>query len=168
MKRSAESVYQRFVNFEEQAAEIYFQLAAHFGLGNKELSSLWLDMGMQEKEHAELLQFCLDESLFASPLPEDAEIQKLDDLFISLRIRAADAALSISDAFQIAAGLETSEVNTIHCYLTNTLHTSMYRLRSKTSISMPDHVEYLMREGNKLGVYQDTLMALDPHGKPSG
>jgi rubrerythrin len=55
--RTPQNVYRRCVEFEEKAAAIYLRLAARFSPENKELSSLWLEMGMQEKEHAGLLQF---------------------------------------------------------------------------------------------------------------
>jgi rubrerythrin len=161
MRRSPKSIYQQFVNFEEQAAGIYLQMASRFFPQSQELGSLWLDMGMQEKHHAGLLQFCIAEGQFASPLPEEDEIQKVDSLFASLKIRAADPALSIPDAFQIAAEMETSEVNTIYGHLTSSLHNSMYLLRRKIATSMPDHVEQLLREGQRFSVRASTLEALE-------
>jgi hypothetical protein len=82
-------------------------------------------------------------------------------LFASLRKRAVDLAPSIADAFQIAAEMEASEVNAIHCHLTSPTHNSVYLLRRKIPISMPDHVEYLIREGRKLGVHENTLKTLE-------
>ena len=160
MRRSPKSIYQRFVNFEEQAAEIYLQMASRFYPESQELGSLWLDMGMQEKQHAGLLQFCIAEGLFATPLPEANEIQKMEDLFASLKKRAEDPALSVHNAFQIAADMETSEVNTIYGHLTSSLHNSMYLLRRKIATSMPDHVEQLLREGRKFGAGESTLKTL--------
>jgi hypothetical protein len=56
--RRAKNVYCKFVEFEKRAAGIYLELAQRFSK-NPKLSSFWLDMATHEKQHAELLQFCL-------------------------------------------------------------------------------------------------------------
>jgi rubrerythrin len=136
--KGPKSIYGRFIAFEEQAAEIYLRLASRFCPENPDLSAVWLDMGMQEKQHAGLLQFCLAEGLFAADLPTEAEIRKVQGLFASLKKRALNPALKIKDAFQIALEMETSEINTIYSHLTTPVHGSMYLLRRKISTSMPD------------------------------
>jgi hypothetical protein len=161
MKRSPKSIYQRFVNFEEQAAAIYLRMASRFCPENQEFSYLWLEMGMQEKQHAGLLEFCVAEELFAPELPSDIEIERIESLFAKLRRRAAEPDLSIEDAFQIAAELETSEVNALYFALTTPLHNSTYLLRRKIESSLPDHVERLLREGHKYGIADATLRTLE-------
>jgi hypothetical protein len=160
MKPSPRSIYEQCTNFEEQAAEIYMRMASHFCPGDQELSFLWLELGMQEKEHAGLLQFCIAEELFVRDLPSEADIQNIESLFASLRRRAADPDLTAGEAFEIATELETSEVNAIYCTLTTPVHGSMYLLRRKIMTSMPDHVERLAREGRKHGVPEATLQRL--------
>ena len=68
--RSPKWIYQQFVAFEEQAAAIYLQMASRFSPENTELSSFWLDMGMQEKQHA---------GAGSSPCRTDAERKLLHD-----------------------------------------------------------------------------------------
>ena len=100
--RDVKDIYRRFISLEEHAAAIYMRMASRFSPENPELSALWLDMGIQEKQHAGLLQFCLAEELFASALPSDKEIRDLESLLTDLMKRASDAELSLEDAFHIA------------------------------------------------------------------
>lgn len=158
--KSLEDIYRKFVQFEEQAAAIYFNMASRFYPAHPELGGLWLDMGMQEKQHAGLVQFCLVEGLFAANLPSNAEIRKLEEAFSKLARRAAAPALTIAEAFQIAVEMETSEVNAIYSHLTTPLHNSMYMLRRKITVSMPDHVRRLVDEARKYGVPESMLSGL--------
>src|SRR5688572_31707143 len=112
--RSPTDVYRRFIDFEEQAAAIYLRMASRFSPENPEVSSLWLDMGIQEKQHAGLLQFCLAEELFADKLPSDKEILDAEQLFSRLAKQAAEPDLGVQQSFEIAIQMETSEVNAIY------------------------------------------------------
>ena len=85
------NVYRRFIKFEESAAAIYLQLASRFSKDPK-LSSFWLDMAMQEKQHAGLLQFCLADGLLSVDVPDRSEMQinLVTKLFERLEKRASD------------------------------------------------------------------------------
>jgi rubrerythrin len=157
--RDSKSVYQQFVDFEERAATIYLQLASRFS-NNRELSSFWLDMAMQEKQHAGLLQFCLCESLFASMLPTTSEIEALRALFDGFQNRAAEPHLTVSAAFSIAIEMEASEINSIYCHLTEPVHSAMYLLRRKIATSLPNHVDELIAAARKFGVEEYALAKL--------
>jgi hypothetical protein len=164
-------VYRTFIGFEEQAARIYLQMASSFYPWDRELSALWLDMGMQEKQHAGLLQFCLLEGLLVMSEPTEERTKQITDLFSNLSRRVADPGLGINDAFQIATELETSEINDIYHRLTVPLHSSNYLLRRKIAASIPDHVDRLLQEGRRYGVPEDTLKRLErlaPKGVPVG
>ena len=87
--RNAKDIYRRFISFEEHAAAIYMRMASRFSPENPELSALWLDMGIQEKQHAGLLEFCLAEELFATELPSEKEVHDLENLFSQLMKRAS-------------------------------------------------------------------------------
>jgi hypothetical protein len=154
------NIYSRFLDFEERAAAIYAQFASHFS-ENARLSSFWLEMAMHEKQHAGLLQFCLYDGLFAADLPGRSKIQKLDALFKRIEKRAADPGLTIEEAFLLAVELETSEVNTIYCHLTTSLHRSMYLLKRKIATSLPDHVGELLVAARKFGVGNGALKELN-------
>ena len=148
--RTAESVYRRFIQFEEKAASIYLRLASHFSSDQK-LSWFWVEMAMEEKQHAGLLQFCLAEGLFAEDLPSKAEIEKFMGVFSEMERRAADPKLSVNEAFALAIEMETTEINAIYRHLTTTLHSSMYLLKRKIATCVPDHVEQLIEGARKFG-----------------
>lgn len=158
---NSKDVYRRFIAFEEQAAAIYLRMASCFSPDNPEVSSLWLDMGIQEKQHAGLLQFCLAEELFASKLPTDQQIHEADELFSRLAKQAANPDLTVHEAFEIAVQMETSEVNEIYNGLTTPLHASMYLLRRKIAASLPDHLGHLLREARRFKVPEETLQKLE-------
>lgn len=158
--KTARNIYRRFIEFEEKAADIYFKLTSRFSK-DRQLSSFWLEMAMHEKQHAGLLQFCLKDGLFASDLPDNTEIQKVNALFKRLERRAADPKLTVEEAFSIAMELEASEVNAIYCHLTTTLHRSMYLFKRKIATSLPNHIEELVRTARKFNVKGDTKKELN-------
>src|SRR5215831_9100795 len=99
--QDSRSIYRQFVQFEERAASIYLQMSSHFS-DDPQLSSLWLDMGMAEKQHAGLLQFCINENLYAQTLPNATDVQKFILFLDILEKRAADPELTIQQAFSLA------------------------------------------------------------------
>src|SRR5688572_22608364 len=143
--KSPGDVYRRFIGFEEQAAAVYLRLASRFSPENPEVTELWLDMGMQEKQHAGLLQFCLAEELFAAKLPDNQQIQTVQSLLARLMKEASNPEVSVEESFRIALELEASEVNTIYDALTTPMHTSTYLLHRKIVTSLPDHFEFLLK-----------------------
>jgi len=153
-------IYEKFIEFEERAASVYLNFASHFSK-NPDLSSFWLEMGMQEKQHAGLLQFCLAEKMLAGDLPNNVTIQKVGEKFRDAETRAADPQLSVDDAFQIALELEASEVNDIYCHLTTTTHSSVYLWHRKVATLAPDHIGHLADTARKFGVGADLLRKLD-------
>ena len=159
--RDPKWIYQQFVTFEEQAAVIYLPMASRFSPENEELGLFWLDMGMQEKQHAGLLQFCVAEGLFAADLPAETEIQETAVLFDGWLKRASEPDLSEADAFRIAAEMETSEINAIYDHLTTPVHSSLYLLRRKLATTLPDHVGSLFRQACKCDVGEETLKVLE-------
>jgi rubrerythrin len=159
--RNAKDIYRRFIDFEEQAAAIYLRMASRFSPENPELSALWLDMGIQEKQHAGLLQFCLAEELFAANLPADKEIQDVEALFSRLTRQASDRDLNVDRAFTIAMELESSEVNVIYDGLTTPMHASRYLLQRKIATSLPGHVKHLVDEARRFGISEESLKKLE-------
>jgi rubrerythrin len=158
--KDSETIYRQFVQFEERAAALYLQMASRFSQ-DPDLSSFWLDMAMQEKQHAGLLQFCVYEKLFATQLPDENEIRRLGTFFESLEQQARDPNLTVGQAFLIAMQLETSEINAIYCHLTANLHRSLYLLRRKIATDLPHHVDELATAARKFGVREDALEQLD-------
>jgi Rubrerythrin len=158
---SPKDTYGRFIEFEERAATVYVRLASRFASDNPELAAFWLDMAMEEKQHAALLQFCLAETWFAPHLPGEAEIRKFAAVFRELEKRSADRDLSQDEAFEMACELEGSEVNAIYCHLTTPLHASLYLLKKKIATSPFDHIGHLADAGKKFKVSPATLKQLE-------
>jgi len=146
-----QNTYRKCVEFEEKAAAIYLKMASRFSLENAELSELWFEMGMQEKQHAGLLEFCLIEGMIA-PCEVESAIHRIETTLPILESRAGDPKLSIQGAFEIAIALETSEVNEIYQHLTTPVHKSTYLLRRKIMSGTPDHEELLRQAARKFGV----------------
>src|SRR5215469_11312837 len=119
VQKSPKDTYKQFIEFEEKAADIYLRLATHFLAASPELSAFWLEMAMEEKKHAGLLQFCAAEGWFAKGIPNEAESRKFVELLRDIEKRAFDASLDKNEAFELAAELEGSEVNAIYKHLTS-------------------------------------------------
>lgn len=166
--KTAKSIYRQFVELEEKAAEIYVRLASRFSPEQPEVSGLWLQMAMEEKQHAGLLQFCLAEKLFAPSLPKEPVIRKANELLRSLEKRSADPAIALAEAFAIALELESSEVNAIYCHMTTPLHGSQYLLRRKIASSPPDHLSRLATAARRFGAPRETVEACDRLVRQSG
>jgi hypothetical protein len=161
MGNTPKDTYQRFIEFEEKAADIYLQLALRFSSENHELSAFWLDMAMEEKQHAVLLQFCQAERWFAPTLPVPSEIRKFAAQFRELEKRAANREITRNEAFAIAAELESSEVNAIYCHLTTPLHSSVYLFKKKIAASPFHHLDHLRAAAKKFRVPAATMKKLD-------
>jgi rubrerythrin len=159
--RSPKDIYHRFVNFEEQAAAIYLRMASRFSPEDQELGSFLLDMAMQEKQHAGLLQFCLEEELFATQLPGEKEIHDVEVLFSHLMKQASAPDLTVQQAFRIAIDLEASEVNNIYDILTTPMHASMYLLRRKIATSVPGHLQHLLEEARRHNMPREVIGKLE-------
>jgi hypothetical protein len=158
---SPKETYERYIQFEERAATIYVCLASRFASESPELGAFWLDMAMEEKQHAVLLQFCVAEKWFAPNLPDDAEIRNFATTFREFEKRVTASRLTRDDAFALAAELEGSEVNAIYCHLTTPLHESLYLLKKKIATSPFDHIGQLVAAGKKFKVSPATLNKLD-------
>ena len=165
--RTPQNVYRKFIEFEERAADTYLRLASRFAEQKPELSALWLEMAIEEKQHAGLLQFCLAQTLFAPNLPAETDIRKFTGLFRSLERRAADPELDVNGAFVLGSELEDSEVNAIYSYLTTPLHKSLYLLRRKIAVSPANHIDRLVLAAKKFGIPQATIKKLDRVRKSS-
>jgi rubrerythrin len=154
--KTAKGIYRQFIQFEEKAASLYLRLASRFS-SNPKLSWLWFEMAMQEKQHAGLLQFCLNEGLFVQDLPTDDEIAAMTRVVTQLEERAANPKLTVKQAFSLAIELESSEINAIYSQLTTALHNSPYLVKRKIATLIPHHMEKLIAAGRKFGVAEKSL-----------
>jgi len=65
---NASKIYDGFIRFEERSASLYMELSVRF-FDNPELRWFWIEMAMEEKQHAGMLQHCREAGVFASELP---------------------------------------------------------------------------------------------------
>ena len=147
------------VGFEERAAAIYSSLALRFAR-NRDLSWFWLEMSMEERGHAVLLEFCGCEDLFAGNMPDRRAIRELSDLFSGLEERASRRNLSIDEAFLIAAELEASEVNVIYTRLVGPVKGTPYIVRKKIETLGSNHMQSLIRGARRFRVTAPTMAKL--------
>jgi hypothetical protein len=96
-------------------------MSIHF-YDQMDLSWFWVEMAMEEKQRAGLLHFCLENKIFAEDLPGPRSIQKMEEQLNVLTQRASDPSLSVSEAFHIAAQIETSELQKFLPRLTMQIH----------------------------------------------
>jgi hypothetical protein len=149
--KDSEKICSRLVGFEERAAALYRQLAGRFK-ENPTLSWFWVEMSMDEKQHAGFLQFCAAEDLIVENLPGPNVIRRLDKLFQKLERRAVRRELSVDDAFLIAAELEKSEIDNIYRRLIGPVPGSWHLLRRKIETTTNGHMHKLLQGARKFGV----------------
>jgi rubrerythrin len=138
----ASKIYEGFIRFEERSATLYLELSVRF-FDNRDLSWFWVEMAMEEKQHAGMLQHCCEAGVFASELPDKGEIQRLNSLFRQLETRLAQPKLTLDDAFDMAIELESSEINDIYSRLTAGIQGPAYIMRKKMELSLAGHFDRL-------------------------
>ena len=147
----ATTVYDGFIRLEERSAALYLELSVHF-FNNPELSWFWVEMAMEEKQHAGMLQHCREAGVFASDLPGRDQIQKLNALFRKLESRLSSPSLSLDDAFEMAIELESSEINDVYSRLTAPIHGPAHVMRKKIELSVAGHFDKLKEASSRFGV----------------
>jgi hypothetical protein len=147
------------VGFEERAAAIYLSLARRFAK-NHDLSWFWLEMSMEERQHAVLLEFCGCEDLLGKNMPDRKTVQRLSNMIDRLQERANAKTISVDDAFFIATELESSEINGIYARLIGPVRGTPYILRKKIEALGPDHLQSLIRGARRFGVTPATMARL--------
>lgn len=143
-------VYEGFIRFEERSAELYLELSVRF-LDNYDLSWFWVEMAMEEKQHAGMLQHCREAGVFAVELPDKGRVRLLDELFRKLEAQIAAPDLKLDDAFDAAIRLETSEINDIYGKLTAPIEGPAHVMRKKMKLSVEGHFEKLHQAAHKFG-----------------
>jgi rubrerythrin len=141
-------VYDGFIRFEERSAALYLELSVRF-FDNAELSWFWVEMAMEEKQHAGILQHCREAGVFAAQLPDKDQIQRLSTLFRQLEARLAATQLTLDDAFDMAIELESSEINDIYSRLTAPIQGPAHVMRKKVELSVAGHFERLRAAASK-------------------
>jgi hypothetical protein len=159
---NAVDVYEGFIGFEERSASLYLELSIRFA-DNPALRWFWVEMAMEEKQHAGMLQHCREAGVFAGELPGDDQVRRLDQVFKKLEARIASPDLTLDDAFDIAIRLESSEINDIYGQLTAPIQGPAHVLRKKVELSVEDHFEKLYDAARRFGASADAVYKLQQH-----
>jgi ATP/maltotriose-dependent transcriptional regulator MalT len=141
-------IYDGFISLEDRSAALYLELSVRF-FDNPELSWFWVEMAMQEKQHAGMLQHCREAGVFATELPDTNQIQRLNALFRRLEARMAEPKLDLNDAFEMALELETSEINDVYSQLTAPIQGPAHVMRKKMELSVQGHFDKLSDAASK-------------------
>ena len=145
---NATKVYDGFIGLEDRSAALYLELSVLF-FDHPELSWFWVEMAMEEKQHAGMLQHCREAGVFAAELPDKDQIQRLNALFRRLETRLAEPQLALDDAFEMAIELETSEINDVYSRLTAPIQGPAHVMRKKMELSVAGHFERLSEAASK-------------------
>jgi hypothetical protein len=157
--KNAVTTCARLAEFEQRAASLYLTLARRFK-ENADLSWFWLQMSMEEKQHAQLLEFCGCEHLVLEGLPDQRIVQSISKLLGGLEERAGRPDLSVDDAFLIAAELEGSEINDVYAGVVRPIQGTWYIMRKKIETLVSDHTRSLVEAARKFGASMPTLARL--------
>jgi hypothetical protein len=146
----AEHVYEGFIRFEERAAALYLELSVRF-LHNPDLSWFWVEMAMEEKQHAGMLQHCREAGVFAAQKPDNDQFRRLSTLFDTLETRLNAATLTVDEAFELAIELEASEIDEVYSKLTAPIEGPAHILRKKMELSSDRHFGRLRDAAERFG-----------------
>ena len=138
----ATTIYDGFIRFEERSAALYLELSVRF-FNQPELSWFWVEMAMEEKQHAGMLQHCREAGVFAAELPDKDQILRLNRIFQELETRLARPGLAVADAFDMAIELESSEINDVYSKLTAPIQGPAHVMRKKMELTLAGHFEKL-------------------------
>ena len=156
---NAVEVYDGFIEFEERSANLYLELSIRF-MDNPALRWFWVEMAMEEKQHAGMLQHCREAGVVAGNLPGDGQIERIDNLYYRLENRIASPDLTLDDAFDVAIRLESSEINDVYSNLTAPIAGPDHILRKKMELSVASHFEKLYEAARLFGASNITQTRL--------
>lgn len=156
---NATKIYEGFIGFEERSAELYLELSVRF-VDNPALRWFWVEMAMEEKQHAGMLQHCREAGVFSGELPDQKQIERLDSLYRHLEARIAAPDLTLDDAFDAAIRLESSEINDVYSKLTAPIEGPAHVMRKKMELSVASHFEKLYDAAQTFGASAETQARL--------
>ena len=143
-------IYVDFMKCEDRSARLYFDLSIRF-YDQVDISWFWIEMAMEEKQQAGLLQYCLEEKVFAEELPPMDTIIGLRRLLENLGTHAAHSALNIDDAFDIAIQIETCEMEDICERLTAPILSPPHVVQKKIDLFKKKPCEKLRSAAERFG-----------------
>ena len=135
-------IYSHLMRCEDRSAQLYLDLSVRF-YDQMDISWFWIEMAMEEKQHAGLLQFCLEENVFAEELPPMGTVIQLERWLEDIVRQAEDPALNLDGAFEIAIQIETSRMEDICERLTAPILSPPHIVEKKSGLSKKKHCEKL-------------------------
>jgi hypothetical protein len=135
-------LYGHLMRCEDRSAQLYLDVSVRF-YDQVEISWFWIEMAMEEKQHAGLLQYCLEQGIFANELPPVESVVKLERLLEKVELHAADPALSLDAAFDLAIEIEASGMEDISQKLTAPIVSPPHVLQRKLELSQKKHIDKL-------------------------
>ena len=137
-----QTIYADVIWCEDRSAELYLDLSVHF-CHEIDVSWFWVEMAMEEKQHAGLLHYCLEKHMFAENLPDPSLVQNLRRLLEELRQRTSTPSLSLDEAFEVATQIESSELEDIAQKLTAPIQGPVHIVQKKIALSSQPHLAKL-------------------------
>jgi hypothetical protein len=135
-------LYGHLMRCEDRSAQLYLDVSVRF-YDQVEISWFWIEMAMEEKQHAGLLQYCLEQGIFANELPPVESVVKLERLLEEVELHAADPALSLDAAFDLAIEIEASGMEDISQKLTAPIVSPPHVLQRKLELFQKKHIDKL-------------------------
>ena len=135
-------LYGQFIRCEDRSAQLYLDVSVHF-YDQVEISWFWIELAMEEKQHAGLLQHCVEQKIFAKELPSAESVVKLERLLEEVESHAADPGLNLDRAFDLAIGIEASGMEEICQKLTAPIVSPLHVLQRKVELSQKKHMDKL-------------------------
>jgi hypothetical protein len=167
MDMNAKAIYEGFIRFEERSSELYLELSVRFH-DRPDLSWFWVEMAMEEKQHAGLLHHCRDAGVFSAELPGKEQMKRLDSLFRRLETRVAAPGITMNDAFDIAIKLESSEINDVYSKLTAPIDGPAHIVRKRIELSIGGHFQRLQRAARTFNASADIRERIDELSSSAG
>ena len=153
-------LYGQFIRCEDRSAQLYLDVSVHF-YDQVEISWFWIELAMEEKQHAGMLQYCKETGMFASNLPTTEQIQRLAAMFKTLHGLVVSPGFDLDQAFDVAITIESSEINEIYDNLTSNLSGPWYVIRKKIELSICNHFEKLRHAAERFSASEAVRTRLD-------
>jgi hypothetical protein len=154
-----DGIYFDLIHCEDKSADLYLDLSIRFS-EQMDLSWFWIEMAMKEKQQAGLLQYCLENKVFARDLPDIVEIRDVKRRLDDLGLRASDPNVTVDNAFDIAIQVETSGLPEIRSRLTTTIEAPAYVQQKKVELLGGDYSEKLRSAADRFAVSEDVRSKL--------
>ena len=143
-------IYGDLIQCEDRSAELYLEFSVRF-YDHVDVSWFWIELAMDEKQHAGLLQYCVDNTCFAEQLPSKRTITGLKRRLSRLETRASRDVLSIDDAFEIAIEIENSQMENLCQKLTAPIAGPPHVVQKKLDLSKKEHFSKLRAAAERFG-----------------